>query len=125
MKKQRQANTAKQSQKITRIPCIPRITMVALNKAQKTYVAVLVRLMSFVNDRVYEADHVFSQDELAPLKPDDIKRWMCVQEPDPDENPTLARSSSLKPVDNNVAGALVCGPPKSQDQSNSSFVSYR
>eukprot|EP00978_Attheya_sp_CCMP212_P013607 scaffold34157_cov52-Attheya_sp.AAC.4 len=37
--------------------------------------------MSFVHDRAYDDDHVFSQDELAPLQPDDIERWMCVPAP--------------------------------------------
>jgi hypothetical protein len=38
---------------------------------------------------------------MAPLTPDDVARWMCQKaygtpEPDPDANPTQARSSSLE-----------------------------
>jgi hypothetical protein len=41
------------------------------------------------------------QDELAPLTPDDVARWMYQKaysspEPDPDTNPTKAQSSSLE-----------------------------
>ena len=68
--------------------------------AARTYHAVLVRLMAFTNNQPYAKDHVFSQDELAPLVPDDIVRWMCQEAygtPDPglDANPTNTRSSSL------------------------------
>jgi hypothetical protein len=56
--------------------------------------------MTFVNDEEYDKEHVFSQDELAPLTPADVLRWMCQQaygtpEPGPDANPTHARSSTL------------------------------
>jgi hypothetical protein len=75
--------------------------MVELDKTQNTYHAILIRLMPFLNEQAYDNDHLFSQDELALLQPDDIKRWLCVQaygtpEPGPDANPTLARSNSLK-----------------------------
>jgi hypothetical protein len=48
----------------------------------------------------YEKDHVFSQEELAALTPNDIKRWMCVKaygtpEPGMDANPTECRSTSI------------------------------
>ena len=56
--------------------------------------------MTFMNGIAYAKDHPFVQDELAPLTPDDIARWMCQKaydtpEPDPHANPTQARSSSL------------------------------
>jgi hypothetical protein len=59
--------------------------------------------MTFTNGIAYPKDHPFvQQDELAPLTPDDIARWLCQKaygtpepEPDPDANPTQARSSSL------------------------------
>jgi hypothetical protein len=58
------------------------ITMVVymeLDKTQKTYHAVLIRLMTFVNNQEYENDHDFSLLELAPLTPVDIKRFMSVE----------------------------------------------
>jgi hypothetical protein len=68
-----------------------------------TYNGVLRRLMTFVHglEDVYEKDHLFSQEELAALTPNDIKRWMCVKaygtaEPGVDDNPTLCRSTSLE-----------------------------
>jgi hypothetical protein len=56
--------------------------------------------MTFTNGKAYGNDHQFVQDELAPLTPDNVRRWMCEQaygttEPAPDANPTNARSSSL------------------------------
>jgi hypothetical protein len=64
------------------------------------YHAVLVRFMTFTNGETYGDDHQFVQDELAPLTPDDVTRWLCEQaygttEPAPDANPTNARSASL------------------------------
>jgi hypothetical protein len=64
------------------------------------YHATLVHFMTFMNGIVYPKDHQFVQDELAPLTPDDVARWMCQKaygtpEPEPDANPTQARSSSL------------------------------
>ena len=67
------------------------------------YHATLVHFMTFTNGIAYPKDHPFvQQDELAPLTPDDIARWLCQKaygtpepEPDPDANPTQARSSSL------------------------------
>jgi hypothetical protein len=63
----------------------------------------LVHFMTFTNGHAYAKDHQFVQDELAPFTPDDIARWMCQKaygrgtpEPDPDANPTQARSSSLE-----------------------------
>jgi hypothetical protein len=41
------------------------------------YHGVLRRLMVYVHEAdAYENDHLFSQEELAALTPDDIKRWM-------------------------------------------------
>ena len=66
------------------------------------YHATLIHFMTFMNGHAYAKDHQFIQDELAPLTPDDVARWMCQKaygtpEPDPDANPThQARSSSLK-----------------------------
>jgi hypothetical protein len=45
--------------------------MEELDKTQKNYHAVLIRLMSFLNEQAYDDDHVFSQDELASLQPAD------------------------------------------------------
>ena len=52
-------------------------------------------------EEAYEKDHVFSQEELAALAPNDIKRWMCEKaygtpEPGPNDHPTLCRSTSLE-----------------------------
>jgi hypothetical protein len=65
------------------------------------YHAVLVHFMIFMNAIAYAKDHQFVQDELAPLTPDDVARRMCQKvngtpDPDPDANPTKARSSSLE-----------------------------
>jgi hypothetical protein len=51
--------------------------------------------MAFVNDEAYDKNHEFTQDELAPMAPADIGRWMCQQaygtpEPSPEVNPTKA-----------------------------------
>jgi hypothetical protein len=64
------------------------------------YHATLVHFMTFTNGIAYAKDHQFIQDELAPLTPDDVARWMCQKandtpEPDPDANPTQARSTSF------------------------------
>ena len=52
-------------------------------------------------EEAYEKDHVFSQEVLAALTPNDIKRWMCEKaygtpEPGPNDHPTLCPSTSLK-----------------------------
>jgi hypothetical protein len=62
--------------------------------------ATLVHFMTFMNGIAYAKDHQFIQDTLASLTPDDLARWMCQKaygtpEPNPDANPTQARSSSL------------------------------
>jgi hypothetical protein len=64
------------------------------------YHATLIHFMTFTNGIAYAKDHQFVQDELAPLTSDDVARWMCQKaystpEPDPDANPTQARSTSL------------------------------
>jgi len=56
------------------------------------YHATLVHFMTFTNGIAYAKDHQFVQDELAPLTPDDVARWMCQKEygtPEPDANPQL------------------------------------
>ena len=69
---------------------------------QNDYHSTLVRLMTFMNGHTYAKDHHFVQDELAPLTPDNIARWMRQKaygtpEPDPDTNPTRqAQFSSLE-----------------------------
>jgi hypothetical protein len=66
------------------------------------YHATLIRFMTVMNGIAYAKDHQFVQDELTPLTPDDVARWMCQKaygtsepDPDPDANPTQARSTSL------------------------------
>jgi hypothetical protein len=64
------------------------------------YHATLIHFMTFANGIVYVKDHPYVQDELAPLSPDVIARWMCQKahgtpEPNPDASPTQAQSSSL------------------------------
>jgi hypothetical protein len=47
--------------------------------------------MTFTNGIAYAKDHQFVQDELAPLTPDDVARWMCQKAygtPEPDANPS-------------------------------------
>jgi hypothetical protein len=67
-----------------------------------SYHGVLRRLMAYVHEvDAYEKDHVFAQEELAALTPNDIKRWMCVKaygtpEPGVDDHPTLCRSTSIE-----------------------------
>jgi hypothetical protein len=61
------------------------------------YHATLIHFMTFTNGIAYAKDHQFIQDELAPLTPDDVARWMCQKAygiPEPDTNPTQAQSSS-------------------------------
>jgi hypothetical protein len=63
------------------------------------YHAVLIHFMTFTNGIAYTKDHQFVQDELAPLTPDDVAKWMCQKaygtpELEPDANPTQARSVS-------------------------------
>jgi hypothetical protein len=62
------------------------------------YHATLIHFMTFTNGIAYAKDHQFIQDELAPLTLDDVARRMCQKArgtPEPDANPTQARSSSL------------------------------
>jgi hypothetical protein len=62
------------------------------------YHATLIHFMTFMNGIAYAKDHHFIQDELAPLTPDNVARWMCQKAygtPEPDANPTQARFSSL------------------------------
>jgi hypothetical protein len=67
-----------------------------------SYHGVLRRLMSYLHEEeAYDKDHIFSQEDLAALTPNDIKRWMCLKaygtpKPGPDDHPTLCRSTSLE-----------------------------
>jgi hypothetical protein len=59
----------------------------------------LIHFMIFTNGHAYAKDRQSVQDELAPLIPDDVARWMCQKAygtPEPDANPAQARSSSLE-----------------------------
>jgi hypothetical protein len=62
------------------------------------YHATLVHFIKFTNGIAYAKDHQFVQDELSPLTPDDVARWMCQKAygtPEPNANPTQAQFSSL------------------------------
>ena len=57
--------------------------------------------MSYLDGTDYAKDHVFSQQRLSELTPEDLLRWMNIKtygvaEPPDDANPTLARSNSIK-----------------------------
>ena len=61
----------------------------------------LVHLLSYLDNREYPKDTVFSQDRLAELTPADILKWMNVktfgvENPPADANPTLARANSIQ-----------------------------
>jgi hypothetical protein len=72
------------------------------SKMVDSYHGVLRRLMAYLHEvDPYEKEHVFSQEELAALTPEDIKRWMCVKaygmpEPGPNNHPTECRSTSIE-----------------------------
>jgi hypothetical protein len=68
-------------------------------RGKNDYHATLIHFMTFTNGIAYAKDHQFVQDELAPLTLDDVARRMCQKAyvtPDPDANPTQARSLSLE-----------------------------
>ena len=58
----------------------------------QTYQPVMVEFMSFLHGAVeYEADHVFTRQELLEIRPVDVKRYlfMCMKvynDPDPNIN---------------------------------------
>jgi hypothetical protein len=68
----------------------------------ETYKAVLVLFMSHLNGHEHAKDHDFSQEELGPVKPIDLKRCTCCRAcgtPElghPDDHPIFARSSLLE-----------------------------
>eukprot|EP00957_Ditylum_brightwellii_P089542 6818890-Ditylum_brightwellii.AAC.1 len=67
----------------------------------RQYQKVLCKLMMFVNNTSYPVGHVFSDQELLRLKPQDVYEWMCCkvygkENPSPEDNPTCGCSSSLE-----------------------------
>eukprot|EP00957_Ditylum_brightwellii_P023117 1744172-Ditylum_brightwellii.AAC.1 len=67
----------------------------------KHYQKVLRKLMMFVNNTSYPVGHIFSNQELLCLKPQDVYGWICFKvygkvNPLPEDNPTYSCSSSLK-----------------------------
>ena len=61
------------------------------------YHATLIYFMTFTNGIAYAKDHQFVQDELAPLTPDDVARWMYQKAygtPEPNANPQLKLQGS-------------------------------
>jgi hypothetical protein len=66
-----------------------------------SYKAVLVRFMSYRDSTTYAHNKEFTQEELALITPAEILCWLNVQtygapEPDANDNPTMARSNSIK-----------------------------
>ena len=65
------------------------------------YQPYIVKFMSFFHGAYpYEADHVFTREELLEIRPNDVKRFLNVKaynDPDPTEamRPTSGRSDSL------------------------------
>jgi len=65
------------------------------------YKPILLRLLSFLDNQHYEKGHVFTQQRLNEIKPDDVRRWMCVQtyhtpEPEADADPLYIRANTLQ-----------------------------
>ena len=82
---------------------MPRLLRVDAPDALKGYKAVLREFMAFYHQRAnpYPKDREFTDDELAPIRPDDIYKWMCKkvyhkEEPGPEDRPIFGRSDSLK-----------------------------
>jgi hypothetical protein len=65
------------------------------------YKKYLVLFMSYKDTQDYPVETVFTQDQLAAIRPADIEKWMCMKvygtpTPGPEDNPNLGRSSSLE-----------------------------
>ena len=68
---------------------------------KRIYKKYLVEFMSFRDQGQYDLATEFTQEQLAAIKPADIKSWMCQKvygnpNPGPEDNPNLGRSSSLE-----------------------------
>jgi hypothetical protein len=66
------------------------------------YKAYLCEFMAFFRQRAqaYPTDHNFERDELLAIRPKDLEKWMCkkvygVEEPGPNDHPTMGRANSL------------------------------
>ena len=76
---------------------MPRTRPTQFNQYQR----VLIDFMSYKDATQYEEDHTFTDVELGQITPEHLQQWMCFKaygtaEPGPDDNPTHARSTSLK-----------------------------
>jgi hypothetical protein len=69
--------------------------------AADKYKNILVAFMSHEDGVEYDKHHVFVQQELSNITPDDLVRWMCLKAygtavPAEGDNPIHGRSSSLE-----------------------------
>lgn len=67
---------------------------------KKVYRNYLIEFMSYLHGVQYDNETIFDQESLI-VTPDEITRWLClksfgVEFPEPDENPTVCRSTSLE-----------------------------
>jgi len=68
---------------------------------EKKYKRYLVEFMSFHDGIVYAHDYTFTNEQLSTIQPEELAEWSAmktfgVQNPGPDNNPTLGCSSSLE-----------------------------
>jgi hypothetical protein len=73
-----------------------------MNRQKNTaYQGYMVQFMSYLHGMQYDKDHIFDNESLYNITPDDVTRWLCVkcfgvEYPDPDDPPSLCRSTSLE-----------------------------
>lgn len=70
-------------------------------EVKRRYKRLLVEFMTFRDQQDYDRATEFTPDQLATIKPADVRRWMCVKvygnpDPGPEDNPTMGRASSLE-----------------------------
>jgi hypothetical protein len=79
------------------IAALPTVKMPPKNNYKST----LIRFMTYRDNVEYEKDHEFSDDDLGAITPAEVTEWMAtvaygVAVPGPDDNPTGARSNTIK-----------------------------
>ena len=66
----------------------------------RCYYRVLLDFMNFRDGNVYEDGHVFQDEELAPIRPEELLRWMelkayGIENPGPNDHPTECRLNTI------------------------------
>ena len=59
-----------------------------------------MNFMEWKNGQQFADDHVFTQEDKASIRPNDLHRWFCltaygIENPMPEDNPTCSRSTTL------------------------------